>query len=109
MSANEADSETWSTKEVIADFKVDIVKHLDKQDITLATISTNVDKKADKSDLLALSSRIDGQGRRITSLEDLNTAAKAIRRSRNRMLAVAGVAGGIAATLVGALIEAHAF
>lgn len=99
--------DTWTTKEVIADLKSDLVDHLNKQDGALADISKKVDTKADKADLFVLSQKIDGQGARITKLEDYRTEETAIRKSRLRLWATAGAAAGIAATLAGSLIESH--
>lgn len=109
--------ESWSVKEVVADLKADlkagqtalkadIVEHLDKQDITLGEISTKVDSKADKADLLVLTSKIEGHGTRITTLEQHRLDQLAAKQFHNRMWAVVGTIGGILAVLAGSLIAA---
>lgn len=100
-------SETWTTKEVIADLKADLVGHLNKQDSTLAEISTKVDSKADKSDLMLLSQKIDTHGVRITTLEEHRLEVESSKRFRNRVWAVVGSAAGVAAIIIGALIDSH--
>lgn len=111
--------ESWSVKEVVADLKADlkadqastktdIVSHLVKQDEMLTAISTKVDGKADKADLLALGTKIDGHGQRITTLEEHRTEELANSRFRRRVWAAIASVAGILAVLLGSLIAAHA-
>ena len=51
--------DSWSVKEVVADLKADIHKRLDYQDELLHDIATNVAQKADKTDLVGLSAKLD--------------------------------------------------
>jgi len=97
-------SDSWSVKEVVADLKADIVGHLDKQDLTLSEISTKVDSKADKADLIAIGFKIDGHGERITTLEQHRLEQVASTQFRHRVWAVIGTVGGILAILAGSLI-----
>ena len=98
--------DSWTTKEVIADLKQDLVGHLNKQDVTLGEISSKVDSKADKADLVAIALKIDGHGERITSLENHRLESIASRQFRNKVWAVVGTVCGILAILAGSLIAA---
>ena len=99
--------ESWSVKEVVADLKKDIITHLDKQDTTLGEISTKVDGKADKADVLLLGTKMDSHGQRITVLEQHRLDQLAAKQFRNRLWAVVGTVGGILAVIAGSLIAAY--
>ncbi len=98
--------DTWTVKEVVADLKADLVDHLDRQDDTLAEISTKVDSKADKADLVVLGVKIDGHGQRITVLEGHKLDLDASARFRKRVWYVVGTVAGILAIVAGSLIAA---
>lgn len=99
--------DSWTTKEVVADLKKDLIDHLDKQDTTLADISHKVDGKADKADLVELGNKLDRQGDRLSTLEQHRVDDLAGRRFRNRVWSVVGSVAGIAAIIVGAFIGAR--
>jgi len=98
--------ESWSVKEVVADLKKDLIDHLDKQDTTLGEISSKVDTKADKSDLVVLGTKIESHGTRITTLEQHRLDQIVTKQFHNKMWAVMGSIGGILAVLAGSLIAA---
>jgi len=107
----EGEAESWSTKEVVADMKSDLVAHLNKQDAVLGSIDRKVDAKADKADLVNLTTEVrigfDGHGNRLTVLEEHRLETLASKKFRNRAWAVAGTAAGVAAIIIGALIDSH--
>ena len=102
--------DTWTVKEVVADLKADLVSHLDRQDSTLAEISTKVDSKADRADVQALSikfeNKFDGHERRLITLEDHKIDNEASSKFRRRAWTVVGTVVGVFAILGGSLIAA---
>jgi hypothetical protein len=78
---------------------------LDEQTGLLRRIDHKVDQKADKADLVAIERRLDGHSTRIQSLEDHRDEVEIIRRFRRRAWAIFGSASGVAAIIVGALIQ----
>ena len=103
--------ETWTVKEVVADLKSDLVSHLNQQDGKLDDIDLKLDGKADKTDVVSLATEFrtghEDHSKRLTVLEQHRLDDLSSRRTRNRVWAVCGSIAGVAAIIIGALIDAH--
>jgi hypothetical protein len=103
--------DTWTVKEVVADLKSDIVKHLDRQDTLLREISNKVDSKADRADLIELGHQVQLHG--IADAANFKEQSGRIqdlegwRQSSVRLWAGAGVVLVAMAGLLGGLFGGH--
>jgi hypothetical protein len=92
--------DSWSTKEVVADLKHDILGRFDKQDATLQDIARSVDGKADKADVQVLAAEHRTLADRLLVLETWRLQSA---RLRNTAL----ICMGIGATVLGGLLGGH--
>jgi prophage DNA circulation protein len=97
--------ETWTVKEVIADFKTVMGDRMDKQDGMLMEIDRKVDSKADKADVQAVVASVVDLTRRTIVLEQHKTETESARRFRNRAWAIAGSIASVLALGGAALLS----
>ena len=80
---------------------------LDEQTDLLRGIDKKVDGKADKSDLTPIVVELRDHHDRLVSLETTRTETDGARKIRNRAWAIIGSVAGVAAIIIGSLIDAH--